>query len=79
MTKKDYELIAGVIRSHNYGGVWEYIRDIDIVAESFATTLALHNPKFDRNKFLQACGIETRSPERLAADEILRNMKVPRF
>lgn len=55
MTKKDYELIARVIqenegddlRSHNY------------LVGSLAYAFEQDNPRFDRNKFLQACGIET--------------------
>lgn len=51
MTKKDYELIAD----------WAaYCKDmpLDLVAlEILATKLEGDNPKFDRDKFLTACGV----------------------
>ena len=49
MTKKDYELIAEVLR--------EYINNSDyiyIVAD-LADVFASENPRFDYNKFLEAC------------------------
>lgn len=53
MTKKDYELIAGTIaKMKSLVGEQLYVADL------FADTLAKHDPRFDRDKFLQACGIE---------------------
>lgn len=61
MTKKDYELIAAVITS---------VRDpdrrmrlghkhaCDNIANEFARVLARTNPRFDRARFLKACGVE---------------------
>lgn len=67
MTKKDYELIAGVVKDFDQRlGNWfngqERQQRQEVHAElahSMANQLEQDNPKFDRNKFLQACGIET--------------------
>lgn len=56
MTKKDYELIANVIYSL-YLGHENWNRNGQQVASKFADKLAEHNPKFNRSKFLEACGI----------------------
>lgn len=52
MTKKDYELIAGVFART----AW------DDIAKSMAVNLAIElekdNPRFDRAKFLTACGVK---------------------
>lgn len=52
MTKKDYELIASVIRQ-----MFSLGDDQLYVADMFAVTLAKQNPRFDRDRFLQACGV----------------------
>lgn len=63
MTKKDYELIAGTFRSFYsskaYGGDIEVGARLGVqdLAEGLAYDLARDNPKFDRQKFLKACGI----------------------
>lgn len=60
MTKKDYELIAQAFRAvtdvldvsdDEYRGVRE-------VAVAIALRLADNNPRFDRARFLAACGVE---------------------
>jgi hypothetical protein len=53
MTRKDYELIARVIR---YAEIDE--RAGDRIARDFAYALAKDNPRFDRARFLKACGVE---------------------
>jgi len=59
MTKKDYELIARGIK-----GVYMDCEDeieqyaVSEVARSLSIDLQDDNPRFDRNKFLTACGIE---------------------
>jgi hypothetical protein len=55
MTKKDYELIAGAIRTMYFVGDLKQRH----VAERMADHLEKAYPKFDRQKFLTACGIET--------------------
>ena len=53
MTRKDYELLAGVI-----GGM-TYLNLIDCatIAHDFADQLEQDNPRFNRNRFLEACGV----------------------
>ena len=57
MTKKDYELIASAL-NNTYLGHKEWVRTLEQIAGTLADTLAEHNPKFNRNKFLTACGIQ---------------------
>lgn len=59
MTKKDYELIAGVLKRYNDANNGNMFEDIlHDVSYDFATALQEENPKFDSNKFLEACGIK---------------------
>lgn len=62
MTKKDYELIAGIISNSIYtatkfkeeqGRGW-----VEHIALEFAESLATTNPRFNRDLFLKACGVE---------------------
>lgn len=53
MTRKDFQLIA------------DTIKDLDLIpidrlhiAREFATSLRTTNAKFDRSRFLRACGME---------------------
>ena len=64
MTRKDYQLIASALAPVNawYDDYSNVTRDHAIevramIASSLATTLALDNPRFDRDKFLKACGL----------------------
>lgn len=53
MTKKDFELIAEVI-----GNAWHGSADTRAdIANAFADELENTNPRFDRAKFLTACGV----------------------
>ena len=56
MTKKDYELIASVLRER-LGDSYDnaYAR---LLVKKMADVFEAHNPKFNRSKFLKACGIE---------------------
>ncbi len=64
MTKKDYELIAGTIKNFKFGWIESggfdtgEIEAIDNLSNNLALELQAENPKFDRTKFLEACGIE---------------------
>lgn len=72
MTKKDYELIASKIKqqldlrcrvAYPKSNEGELIKNdayfpLTALAEHMANALKNDNPKFDRDKFLQACGIE---------------------
>lgn len=64
MTKKDYEVIAGAINFCNYelrqhNGNGEVVAGVTIVAEELASRLEKNNPRFNRERFLTACGIGT--------------------
>lgn len=53
MTKKDFQLIARILRdlpADLYGP--------EQVAERFAEELKRTNPRFDAARFLKACGVE---------------------
>lgn len=56
MRKKDYELIENSI---NYSYVRGWIKDLEKTSNNMADELEKADPKFDRTKFLQGCGIET--------------------
>lgn len=58
MTKKDYELIASILKTTNE---WALSLEEDvyqIICGNFSNRLSREDPKFDYQKFLQACGIE---------------------
>lgn len=68
MTRKDYELIAKAIALNNpdtwqdatigntpYGDGWR--NAIRLTAAAMARELAANNARFDKNRFLQACGV----------------------
>lgn len=66
MTKKDYELIASAfypfcteMADGNITLSKDEKQGARVVAIKMSTTLGAKDPKFDRNKFLIACGIET--------------------
>lgn len=58
MTRKDYCLIADVLA--DYTQAYNDGEDIEPrnVAHMFAAALADTNPRFDRARFLAACGVE---------------------
>ena len=53
MTKKDYELIATIIRGHQDGG------KNDMVVRGLALSMAIEfqkdNPRFNKERFIKAC------------------------
>jgi hypothetical protein len=65
MTRKDYQLIANVLKAHTPSrGVQaeaqtmlERAWTLRNIALTFAHELASENPRFDRAKFLRACGL----------------------
>lgn len=59
MTRKDYELIARVLRDKHER--WDATGQMAVraIAEAFATELATTNPRFDRARFLKACGVDS--------------------
>lgn len=59
MRKTDYELIASAFR---YGATIPADKyQLDWVADLLATKLAKADPKFNRDKFLELCGLEEQS------------------
>lgn len=60
MTKKDYELIADSLKNSLYLFKGHNIRTetIEATIHQLAKDLETTNIKFDRTRFLQACGIE---------------------
>ena len=62
MTKKDYILIADVIRTvyeaeHNMLLNHDTSKAIRVLAKMLTEGLARENTRFDKEKFLKACGI----------------------
>ena len=58
MTKKDYELIASVIKRSTEWTKPVHIWDKEQIACGLAEALQAQNPKFNRSKFMKACRIE---------------------
>lgn len=57
MTKKDYELIAYCVRETRLRHTSDDAEAaLDEVAHTLADSLALENERFDRVRFLAACG-----------------------
>lgn len=54
MTKKDYELIARAINGTRYDS-----NGLNGLAYLLCAEFERLNPKFNRNKFLELCGIDT--------------------
>lgn len=60
MTRKDYVLIAEALRITN-GSIkvapYDAETALDLVAKVIADRLENENPRFDRARFLKACGV----------------------
>jgi len=57
MTRKDYQLIAEVFA--NFGQIIELEETIAAdIARNLANALQADNPRFDRDRFLVACGVK---------------------
>ena len=54
-TRKHYKVFAEIIESNRGDGV-EYT--LDQIASELADYFEQDNPRFDRDKFIKACGIE---------------------
>jgi len=55
MTRKDFELIADVIKG------MEDPKARESAAQAFADRLRLVNPRFNRARFMEACNVEATS------------------
>ena len=53
MTRKDYQLVANVLRAQR-AGYRTPEADLATVISALADALEADNPRFDRNKFLKA-------------------------
>ena len=58
MTKKDFELIASAV-NELFLGHTNWHRSLEQVANKLAEKLAEKNPRFNKEKFLLACGVES--------------------
>lgn len=69
MTKKDYELIASAFKKDvdflnetiekqvKNRTFKDALSNVRTMANTMATVLEVDNPKFDRDRFLKACGV----------------------
>lgn len=66
MTRKDYEALAGALKEARYHVLTRNAPEdsaavgfgIDAAAKEIALVLAKDNPRLNRERFLQACGVE---------------------
>jgi hypothetical protein len=60
MTRKDYVLIADTLANlmQDFNNCGDDSVSLSLVAEELADTLATDNPRFDRARFLTACGVK---------------------
>jgi hypothetical protein len=56
MTRKDYQLIAEIL-NYSLDAIIDDMA-LEALASNFADELALDNPRFDRARFLAACGVK---------------------
>lgn len=65
MTKKDFQLIADVINGLVSDGALalDDERDCFNLAWQFAEALKKENPRFDEQKFFEACGVQKPTDE----------------
>jgi len=75
MTKKDYKLIATAIWRAGYLEDKNKIRQqakMDarrLIAINIATDLKQDNPRFNRDKFMEACGLGSEKTEKVKAQK----------
>jgi hypothetical protein len=59
MTRKDYVAIAEILANYHREGMVHQADLIDAIAADFARLLANDNPRFDRERFLAASGVQS--------------------
>ena len=61
MTRKDYIKFANALKAEKPGKNWDANKHIQwrLDVEAVAGVLASDNPQFDRQRFLDAAGVET--------------------
>ncbi len=59
MSKKDYELIAAIIRQAGNDAMGGYTAQgvVTQITQQFAELARADNPRFDRARFMDACGL----------------------
>ena len=56
MTKKDYIILSGIVEDAK--GIKRADDAVAYIAHEIARACAVDNPRFDRERFLSACGLE---------------------
>lgn len=56
MQRRHFELIAEILNNYATGDAAQR-ETVRAIAEAFASRLARENARFDRDRFLRACGI----------------------
>jgi hypothetical protein len=59
MTRKDYEAIAATIKQHAAPHNGQHLSWFKSLAVDVAEIMAADNPRFDRARFLKACGVQS--------------------
>jgi hypothetical protein len=60
MTRKDYILIAAALKmARSAKESAGYAQACDLTADILSNTLANDNPRFDRQRFLDTCGVQS--------------------
>lgn len=63
MTRKDFILLAEALKLARVRGDYAHdthmLAGVDRAAEKVADALAAENPRFDRARFLKACGVQS--------------------
>jgi len=54
IVKKDFVAIAKIMKLYHDGEIFDYKKKINMLADYFISV----NPKFDKEKFMVACGVE---------------------
>ena len=60
MTRKDYVAIAALIKHQRESAERDDIQlGVEYIADSLAHFFKTDNPRFDRERFLKACGVQS--------------------
>jgi hypothetical protein len=59
MSRKDYEKIAGLLDALRSSGECDNCT-LEEVARGLAVIFHVDNPRFDRDRFMEACGVEVK-------------------
>lgn len=73
LTKKNYEAIAAIMNNHGAKCIAVSLSGLHKqTCNDLADYFAQDNRNFDRTRFLQACGIDTRQPSTIAMEQWAR-------